>query len=225
MKTNLSGRLLVASPYLSDPNFMRSVILMIRHDVEGAFGLTINRPTERRFRELVEMNLTDGVVRDDDLIFCGGPVEGPLLALHDLAGVGEPCGMHDPAEPADYYGPMESQSHGAKHKVIDNPSQPWGSMSIELGNPPAWLTGDDDHLRILLRRPDAKVRYVCQYAGWGPGQLDGELERGGWLYSDADSELVFGDPDHVWEEAVKRLGHEILASASPGIRFGDPTLN
>jgi putative transcriptional regulator len=54
MTANLSGRLLIASPYLSDGNFMRSVIFMIRHDVEGAFGLAINRPTDRRFRDLVE---------------------------------------------------------------------------------------------------------------------------------------------------------------------------
>ena len=38
MSTNLSGRLLIASPYLTDGSFMRSVVFMIRHDVEGAFG-------------------------------------------------------------------------------------------------------------------------------------------------------------------------------------------
>ena len=61
MTTNLSGRLLIASPYLTDGNFMRSVVFMIRHDVEGAFGLAINRPTERRFRDLVEMSDADAV--------------------------------------------------------------------------------------------------------------------------------------------------------------------
>ena len=71
MKNNLTGRLLVASPFLSDGNFMRSVVFMIRHDAEGAFGLTIDRPTDRRFRELVELSSTDGTPRDDDLIFCG----------------------------------------------------------------------------------------------------------------------------------------------------------
>ena len=167
MKTNLTGRLLIASPYLGDGNFLRSVVFVIRHDVEGAFGLAINRPTERHFRELVELSSTDGRPREDDFIYRGGPVNGPLLQLHDLAGVGEPCGTVD-SDQEDFFGPQESNSQGAKFVVHDHPAEPWGSMSIELGNPPAWITGDDDHLRILLRRPDARVKYVADYSGGAP---------------------------------------------------------
>ena len=221
MRVNLTGRLLIASPYLGDGNFLRSVVFVIRHDAEGAFGLGINRPTDRRFRELVEMSSTDGNPREDDFIFNGGPVEGPLLALHDLAGVGEPCGPFDPDQPKDFVSPSESNVHGTKPAAVD----PWGSMSIELGNPPAWITGDDDHLRILLRRPDARVKYVAHYSGWGPGQLDYEMESGGWLVGEADPDLVFGDANEIWEQAVKRCGREILAEMSPGIRFNDPSLN
>ncbi len=224
MKTNLTGRLLIASPYLGDGNFLRSVVFVIRHDVEGAFGLAVNRPTERRFRELVELSSADGQPRDDDFIFRGGPVNGPLLALHDLAGVGEPCGRID-SRCDDSSGPLDSAGQGSKFVVHDHPSEPWGSMSIELENPPAWITGDDDHLRILLRRPDARVKYVSDYSGWGPGQLDEELRVGGWLVGDAETDLIFGDPDEIWEKAVKRCGHEILTEISPGIRFGDPNLN
>ena len=98
-------------------------------------------------------------------------------------------------------------------------------MSIELDNRPAWITGDDDHLRILLRRHDARVRYVAHYSGWGPGQLDHEIEVGGWLAGDADAEILFGDPSEAWESAVKRCGHEILSEMAPGMRPGDPNLN
>lgn len=225
MTTNLSGRLLIASPYLSDGNFLRSVVFMIRHDVEGAFGLAINRPTDRRFRDLVDTNDSDGRPRDDDQIFRGGPVEGPLLALHDLAGVGEPCGLFNPDDASGMLGPGESFGHGAKYTVHDHPAEPWGSMSIELGNPPAWITGDDDHLRILLRRPDAHVRYVAHYSGWGPGQLDEELRVGGWLVGDATPEVLFGDSDEIWDMAVRQCGHEILTEIAPGVEFGDPNLN
>lgn len=41
---SLSGTFLVASPHLPDPNFFRTVVLIIRHDDEGAFGVVINRP-------------------------------------------------------------------------------------------------------------------------------------------------------------------------------------
>lgn len=223
MATNLTGRLLIASPYLTDGNFMRSVVFIIRHDVEGAFGLTINRPTDRRFRDLVEMSPFDGSPRDDDYIYRGGPVEGPLLALHDLAGVGEPCGCFDPSSQWPSSGQAYSQN--SKFTVHDHPAEPWGSMSIELGNPPAWITGDDDHLRILLRRPDARVRYVAHYSGWGPGQLDEELRLGGWLAGDSDPDIIFADPNECWERAVRRCGHEILNEMAPGARFGDPDLN
>ncbi|MET0729370.1 MAG: YqgE/AlgH family protein [Acidimicrobiales bacterium] len=41
-----AGRLLVAEPMLGDPNFERTVILMIEHTPEGALGLVLNRPTD-----------------------------------------------------------------------------------------------------------------------------------------------------------------------------------
>ena len=46
------------------------------------------------------------------------------------------------------------------------------------------------------------MRYVSHYSGWGPGQLDEELRVGGWLAGTPNPEIIFGDPDQVWEEAV-----------------------
>jgi putative transcriptional regulator len=215
MSVNLTGKLLVASPFLGDDNFFRSVVFMIRHDAEGAFGLAINRPTSRRFRDLVELMSTEGTLRKDDFIYRGGPVEGPLLALHDLAGVGDPCGTVD-----------LGKSHGVQCTVHCHPAEPWGSMSFELANPPAWITGDDDHLRILLRRPDARVRYIAHYSGWGAGQLEHELEVGGWLVADATPEVLFGNSDDAWKIAVLSCGNTIMASVAPFTAPGfDSTLN
>lgn len=222
MGTNLSGRLLIASPYLTDGNFLRSVIFVIRHDVEGAFGLVVNRPTDRRFRDLIDLPKS-GEPRQDDQIYRGGPVEGPLLAIHDLAGIGEPCGPND--QTGELLSPSESQLHGTQCTIHDHPAEAWGSISFELGNPPAWITGDDDHLRILLMRPDTRIRYVAHYSGWGPGQLDEELRVGGWLSGEADPDILFGDPDEAWETAVKQFGHEILDEIAPGIKTGDPNMN
>jgi putative transcriptional regulator len=44
--SSLAGSLLVASPTLDDPNFTRSVILMLDHDGDGALGVILNRPSE-----------------------------------------------------------------------------------------------------------------------------------------------------------------------------------
>ena len=45
------------------------------------------------------------------------------------------------------------------------------------------------------------------YAGWGPGQLDGELQENAWLCVEADPELVFdAGLDQKWERALAKLG-------------------
>jgi putative transcriptional regulator len=44
--SSLAGNFLVARPVLDDPNFHRSVVLLLQHGPEGAFGLVVNRPVE-----------------------------------------------------------------------------------------------------------------------------------------------------------------------------------
>jgi putative transcriptional regulator len=45
------------------------------------------------------------------------------------------------------------------------------------------------------------------YAGWGPGQLDQEIQQNGWLNAPPDTELVFGNSiEHKWQAAMAKLG-------------------
>ena len=45
------------------------------------------------------------------------------------------------------------------------------------------------------------------YAGWGPGQLDAEIQANGWLSVSSDEALVFdADLDHKWERAIGKIG-------------------
>ena len=54
------------------------------------------------------------------------------------------------------------------------------------------------------RRGPAKVLVAFGYAGWGPGQLEHEIEQRAWGIAEADPTLVFDeDRDHVWEDASK----------------------
>jgi putative transcriptional regulator len=72
--TSTAGRLLVAEPMLGDPNFDRTVILMVEHSDEGALGLVLNRPTDI---DVVEaLPAWRSVVSDPPVLFVGGPVEG-----------------------------------------------------------------------------------------------------------------------------------------------------
>ena len=56
------------------------------------------------------------------------------------------------------------------------------------------------------------------YAGWGPGQLEGEIVQNGWLVCDADDDIVFGRAnDHKWTAALKVLGVDpLLLSETAG---------
>jgi putative transcriptional regulator len=48
------------------------------------------------------------------------------------------------------------------------------------------------------------------YAGWGPGQLDSEIQANGWLNADADDDIVFGDDlESKWERAISKLGVQV----------------
>jgi putative transcriptional regulator len=72
-----AGNLLVATPLLTDPNFFRSVVLLIQHDAQGTVGLVLNRPTEA----LVRDHLPDWTTATGDgFVFSGGPVE-PEVAI------------------------------------------------------------------------------------------------------------------------------------------------
>ena len=77
-----AGHLLIAPAWMSDPNFAHSVVLLLHHDQTGAFGLVLNRPTGTRVGE-VWKQATGGTCSLEAAVYLGGPVPGPLLALHD----------------------------------------------------------------------------------------------------------------------------------------------
>lgn len=73
-----SGVLLVASERMADPRFNRSVVLLIRHDHTGSWGLIINKPTEIQVAEVVPSIETDG---GGSNVYFGGPVQVDHLRL------------------------------------------------------------------------------------------------------------------------------------------------
>jgi putative transcriptional regulator len=67
-----AGRLLVASPILLDPNFLRTVVLVLDHDGDGTLGVVLNRPTTVPVASVLP-GWAD-VVDDPPVLFDGGPV-------------------------------------------------------------------------------------------------------------------------------------------------------
>ena len=73
------GMFLVAAPTLRDPNFARTVVLLLEYDETGALGLVINRPTEASLHDVLVTPLPNS---EDHTVFAGGPVEfRRLIAL------------------------------------------------------------------------------------------------------------------------------------------------
>jgi putative transcriptional regulator len=79
MTESLRGQLLIASPALIDPNFRRSVVLVVAHDEDGAVGLALNRATETEVAEAVP-ELAE-LVADGALVSLGGPVQTEAVVV------------------------------------------------------------------------------------------------------------------------------------------------
>lgn len=66
----VQGTLLIADPFLKDPNFMRTVIFICEHQAEGSFGFVLNRAYEHKLDELIV-----GAEGMNIPVFSGGPVQ------------------------------------------------------------------------------------------------------------------------------------------------------
>ena len=121
--TDLTGRLLVATPALGDPNFARAVVLVLDHDDSGALGVVVNRPTVVPVADVLPS--WQPFTTDPSVLFHGGPVAvDSALGLAVLPGQGqdEPLGWR---------------------RVVD------GLGLIDLDTPPEVLAADMAELRIF----------------------------------------------------------------------------
>ena len=91
---SLAGRLLVATPMLGDPNFRRTVVLVVEHEPEqGTLGVVLNRPTKVPVGQVLEP--WTELATDPSVVFTGGPVSpNSALALAHVPGTDEPVGWH-----------------------------------------------------------------------------------------------------------------------------------
>lgn len=81
------------------------------------------------------------------------------------------------------------------------------------------LTATLDILRAMgEQRGPRKGLLALGYAGWGPGQLDAEIQANGWLTAPAEPSLLFDlEVERKWERAIATLGiHPAMLSAEAG---------
>lgn len=77
--SNLKGKILIAEPYMGDPNFERSVILICEDTSLGSFGLVLNQPINKNLSDVIDE------VYSEVPLFSGGPVEkNTLHYVHNM---------------------------------------------------------------------------------------------------------------------------------------------
>lgn len=127
---SLQGQLLIAAPRLIDPNFRRSVVLLIQHGASGALGLILNRPTSTSLADVWDQ-VSQAPCETQEPLHLGGPVQGPLVALHDRADLGEievVAGLHFCAEPAKLESLVAAAGQTARYFVGYSG---WGAGQLE----------------------------------------------------------------------------------------------
>ena len=169
---SLAPSFLLSMPQLMDPNFSRTVVVLCKHNEDGAFGLVVNRPLVTTGR--VTVNLDPPVSTDRELqVWVGGPVE-----------------------------PQRSWV-----LVGREPDQEEEMSGMRIADDLYLSTSPDLLRRLLAPSPPPLARLIVGYSGWGPGQLERELEASAWLMSDIDRDLIFNTPaEQLWEAAIRRLG-------------------
>jgi putative transcriptional regulator len=88
-----------------------------------------------------------------------------------------------------------------------------------------FLSMERDNLNELVSQSEQAFKIFSGYSGWGPGQLESEIEQGGWLTLPASSEHVFDSPEGLWKQVCCQVGHDILKPHIGNHLPTDPSLN
>ena len=146
----------MASPILDDPNFRRTVVLMLEHSDEGALGVVLNRPTELTVRNALPHAMAQALP-DEALVYEGGPVEVEAVII--LADFTRPeraaslafdsVGVVDPeSDPTDLAAAVRAiRAFGGYAGWAP------GQLEAELGEE-AWIVSGPDAGDVFTAEPD-----------------------------------------------------------------------
>ncbi len=146
---SLAGQLLLATPQLADPNFVHTVLFLVQHDDGGAWGLVLNRPTGITVSELWKQ-VGEAPCESKNPVHIGGPVPGPVLAIHTAGNLAE-------------MKLLGGVFLTAKKQNLDALVRREGSLFSSMG-------GDNSQ--------GIRMKIFTGNAGWGAGQLESEIEQG-----------------------------------------------
>ena len=166
-------------PSLRDPNFARSVVLLVEHGPDGSLGFVVNRPARLSFSQVVEALGLEADSGEALPVLTGGPVAPQSgWILFDPRQPG--AGAVSSTELEDALVVHEQLAVSASRRLLER------------------IARDGAPQRSLL---------ALGYAGWAEGQLDAELRQGVWLPVDLDPRIVFDvEPEQRWSRALSEAG-------------------
>jgi putative transcriptional regulator len=181
---SLEGYFLISEMELIDPNFYKTVVFMVEHNEQGAFGLVVNRKADAVLGEVVE-GITGPLY--DSPIYVGGPVQQNLLFI-----------LHSGL-------PAEATGEYSKSSIPGVIFEPVSERMITYLN---------EHWEDIPESQKPETRFYVGYSGWGPGQLEEEMKIGSWLIHKATPDIVFHkEPEMGWKDALSKKGtfYKIIA--------------
>jgi putative transcriptional regulator len=176
----LDGQFLIAMPTIHDGPFARTVVYICAHSPEGAMGITINQPARQiTFRDLlVQLD----IIPEGPEIRLPGPVGRMQVHRGGPVETGRGFVLHT----SDYF--IENSTLPIDERV---------SLTATLEILKAIAAGNGPKRAML----------ALGYAGWSPGQLDGEIQANGWLHCPALPELIFDtNLEDKYDRALSLLG-------------------
>ena len=169
---SVKNHLLIATNKIKGNKFSKSVVVMLKSDENGAWGLVVNKRLGNVPMGLLindSWNLSGEVKKllDKNIsIFWGGPVESEKVFI-----------LH---------------SNDYKNKTTKN----YGNIAVSYDYK---ILFD-----IAKKKGPEKSLIIFGYSGWGPGQLEGEMERDRWILSDINKNIIIEKhSSKKWQKANK----------------------
>ena len=176
----LDGQMLLAMPAMQDNRFARSLIYICAHSQEGAMGIVINQRMRRP--SFADLLIQLDIIGRDDAIRLPPGVE----AIQVLRG-----------------GPVETGRGFVLHSADFSGDSSTLTVARDI-----CLTATIDILRaIAAGEGPGQAVLALGYAGWGPGQLEAEMQSNSWLTCPADGRLIFDtDLETKYTRALRAMG-------------------
>ncbi len=195
---SLENQLLIAMPSLGDPYFNKTVTYICEHNEEGAMGLIINLPVNITLSDLLKQIEPDDEAEAQVLESSQEDLDNATDATNSL-------------EQLVLSGGPISQQRGF---VLHSAQQGWSS-SLSLNNEFMITTSKDILLALGTDKAPEQFIVTLGYAGWGPGQLEEEMQANSWLTTPVDADILFKTPiEQRWKKATEKLGIDLAHLSS-----------